>query len=219
MNKKILQYMHRCPCGETDPEKFIGKSKTMCVECKREKSEKKYKYDDNATYTCGCGETELLNFYPTNKVRCKQCIINRASGRYANDSEESRLEYIRKNRDRINQKLLSYRVSSAKHRALRMDIEFDITVSDIEKMLDKQEGKCFYTGFEMDIRNEKAEPRVANRKTISIDRIDSEGGYTVDNIVLVCAIVNSMKSSMTQEEFLNIIHAIGDTHKKDGIQK
>lgn len=39
------------------------------------------------------------------------------------------------------------------------------------------------------------------RTNISIDRIDSAKGYSLDNIQLVCVVINLMKLDMTQAEF------------------
>lgn len=37
---------------------------------------------------------------------------------------------------------------------------------------------------------------------VSIDRIDSDKGYTIDNVQLVCMAVNQMKSDLTNEELM-----------------
>lgn len=41
-----------------------------------------------------------------------------------------------------------------------------------------------------------------NPRLISIDRIDSNKGYTVDNTVLCCYAVNLMKSDLSVDEML-----------------
>ena len=43
---------------------------------------------------------------------------------------------------------------------------------------------------------------------ISVDRIDSSGGYTRDNIQLVCMAVNQMKSDLDDNTFYDICAAI-----------
>jgi hypothetical protein len=47
-----------------------------------------------------------------------------------------------------------------------------------------------------------------NTNTLSIDRINSNLGYLKDNIVLVTAIVNSMKNELSEENFLFLIKQI-----------
>lgn len=45
-------------------------------------------------------------------------------------------------------------------------------------------------------------------KIISIDRVDSNGGYTKDNVVLVAPFINILKSDMDYEDFMNIIKLV-----------
>lgn len=77
---------------------------------------------------------------------------------------------------------------------------------DIDKkyMLDlweKQEGKCFYSGIPMVKRKykEKRGPFSA-----SIDRIDSNKGYFIGNVVWSTWICNVGKNNFTCEEYLNL---------------
>lgn len=43
---------------------------------------------------------------------------------------------------------------------------------------------------------------------VSIDRIDSFGSYTPDNVQLVCRIANSMKLNLGQSEFIKLCRKI-----------
>lgn len=47
-----------------------------------------------------------------------------------------------------------------------------------------------------------------NLNSLSIDRIDTEKGYTRDNIVLVSSIVNSMKNDLSEIEFFKVVDKI-----------
>ena len=53
-----------------------------------------------------------------------------------------------------------------------------------------------------------------NRMNISIDRIDSNLGYTKDNIQLVGAIINQIKTDMSNDEFINMCSIITNYNKK-----
>ena len=53
-----------------------------------------------------------------------------------------------------------------------------------------------------------------NPTTISIERKDSKLGYTKTNVVLVTAIVNSMKNDYSEEDFINTINLITKNYKK-----
>ena len=94
--------------------------------------------------------------------------------------------------------ILSNRYSGAKTRAIRYNMEFDLTVDTLKEIYEKQNGVCFYT-------KEKLEFCSHNKNTLSIDRINSDKGYTLDNIVLCGALVNNMKNSLSINEFKQII--------------
>lgn len=96
---------------------------------------------------------------------------------------------------------LSSRFRDMRQRAKKNGISFDDTI-DIEflmGMYKEQQGLCAVSGLPMTWMHEKlASNHGARRGTnISIDRIDSDNGYTPDNIRLVCDRVNKMKSNMT----------------------
>ena len=101
-------------------------------------------------------------------------------------------------------------VHGAKYRAKLKDIEFDLDNDFVKELNDKQNGKCAISGIEMDwetsdLRKGKA-VKLWNRA--SIDRIDSTKGYTKDNVQLIILIVNTGKSNMAQEEFIEMCRTI-----------
>lgn len=70
-------------------------------------------------------------------------------------------------------------------------IEFyDLTEDDIKKVLEEQDYKDYYTGI-----------KPIDYKEYSIDRINSDEGYTYGNIVITTNRINLMKGDMTVEEF------------------
>jgi len=54
---------------------------------------------------------------------------------------------------------------------------------------------------------------IINRLNISIDRINSSLGYTKDNVQLLAAIVNHMKTDLPDSEFIKICSIITDNNK------
>jgi hypothetical protein len=82
--------------------------------------------------------------------------------------------------------------------------EFDITVDFLMDLLKKQDGLCAMSGIEMlttTHRDECPEDERYNPNKLSIDRIDSKGGYTQDNVQLVCCWVNLMKLNVSIDVF------------------
>ena len=79
---------------------------------------------------------------------------------------------------------------------------FDITISDIEQILEIQEHKCKLSGIE--IYFNKYENCGTTRGNASIDRIDSNIGYVSGNIQLLDKHVNMAKQRLSQDEFLDM---------------
>lgn len=60
----------------------------------------------------------------------------------------------------------------------------------------KQNGKCYYTGVDMVLKDYSK--NIDNAMTI--DRIDSTKGYTKDNVRLCCSIINKIKQNLSIDE-------------------
>lgn len=76
------------------------------------------------------------------------------------------------------------------NRANKKKIAFDLTETEVATLLN---GVCAYCG---------------STRRISIDRIESSGGYTKDNVTSACATCNTMKWDMSPEDFLKHIRSI-----------
>jgi hypothetical protein len=103
---------------------------------------------------------------------------------------------------------------NAKKRAKELNIE--ITCDDIKELYKKQNGLCALTGRLMttDTYMVKGNQHIINKMNISIDRINSDLGYTKDNIQLVAAIVNRMKTDLPDSEFIKICSIITEHNNK-----
>jgi hypothetical protein len=89
--------------------------------------------------------------------------------------------------------------STAKSRAAKKKLDFSITTEDLEELYYRQSGICAISGLKM---TTLSGPRHrSNSFVMSLDRIDSEKGYTKDNIQLVCWQANRMKDCLTCDEF------------------
>lgn len=96
--------------------------------------------------------------------------------------------------------------NSAKSRAKKKELDFNITPEDLLELYYQQDGKCAITNLKMEF---KTGPRHrANTFIVSLDRKNSEKGYTKDNIQFLCWQVNKMKSSLTEIEFIFWIRII-----------
>lgn len=91
---------------------------------------------------------------------------------------------------------LESKLATAKTRAKSAEQEFSITHGELMEMYQIQNGYCAISGLPMTHTRENSD------FSISIDRIDNDAGYTVDNIRLVCWRANSMRNKLTIEMFL-----------------
>ena len=86
------------------------------------------------------------------------------------------------------------------------DANCNITLEDLLDIWNKQEGKCIYSGVELQPSKYKS----SNNQiyTVSIDRIDSSKGYIKDNIQFISIAMNHMKNNMSHEETLELINIL-----------
>lgn len=88
-------------------------------------------------------------------------------------------------------------------------LEFDITKEYIKELYLKQDGKCAISNIPMTYISGSGK----HATNISIDRIDSNKGYTKDNVQLVCSHVNMMKSDLSLEELYSFCKSIVENYK------
>jgi hypothetical protein len=102
---------------------------------------------------------------------------------------------------------------SVKRRAKRKNIPYDLTADFILNMYIRQNGKCAISG--MDISLPKNNDEYAKHlHTVSVDRIDSNKGYTKNNVQLLHKDINRMKWSHSEEYFLSLCENIYQNQTK-----
>ena len=84
--------------------------------------------------------------------------------------------------------------SGAKHRK----IEFNLTIDYVQELWDKQDGKCKLSGVNLTYKLGKHH----NGQTCSLDRIDSSKGYIEGNVQWVHKTINFMKTTLSNQEFI-----------------
>jgi len=81
-------------------------------------------------------------------------------------------------------------------------ISFEITIEEAWELYQAQEGRCKLSGVPLYmVKNSFALANGAN--TASLDRIDNEKGYVVGNVQWVHTVINYMKGTLPQLEFLS----------------
>jgi hypothetical protein len=136
---------------------------------------------------CVCGREVWIpvgNLRSGNSRRCKSCKVQRIRTGYGTITGEF-FCFIRK---------------SARSRG-RL-IEFSITPEYLDYIFRYQGGRCAFTGLPLNIdtyviRGQRKEV------TGSVDRIDSDRGYVEGNIQFVHKLINVMKHTSTNDEFIH----------------
>ena len=86
--------------------------------------------------------------------------------------------------------------------AISRGYEWKITIEEIATLYEFQKGKCAMTGWNISWSETKWE------HTASIDRIDNNKDYTLENIQLVHKTVNMARGTLTVSEFIDMCKAV-----------
>lgn len=178
----------------------------ICKKCEEEEKRKReWKDDKLLCHICGkylsvdnFQQHPYYSYRNHHEARCRQC-------------KNKQMENVRKNLDDKTrlQKTLRMRFYAARDRARKKSLSFDLTTEFLEELWCKQEGKCAITNIPMTYLNDNGRTYT----NVSIDRIDSNKGYTKENVQLVCMAVNQMKSDLTMDEVLIICEAVVKNNK------
>lgn len=87
----------------------------------------------------------------------------------------------------------------------------ELSVDFMLSLLDKQKGLCAISGQELTFIKIVGNGRVPTNA--AIDQIVAGGGYTEDNVQILCNMVNWMKADQTVEEFISWCEVISDYQK------
>lgn len=168
-----------------------------------------------------CKTCRKIIFKLSREKHMNRVIKNRKDYYSKNKAKENRMnkEYCKNNKDKIDKYRNEYRIanrkkakeysferrrtmiepriSNWKQNAKRRGIEWNLTTSYLKSL----PMTCFYTGVELTL-----EPNKDN--TLSLDRLNSELGYTIENSVFCCWWINEMKKDYNVESFLNFCERI-----------
>lgn len=152
----------------------------------------------NQTFTCwDCGLTKNRRNFPyrtqysyNKEKRCKKCNCEYAQKRRNNRTQEQFTHaMIESCKTKANNRCNSGRTGCG---------DFDIDTQFIIDLGENQNNMCVYSGRVLDWK-------INSENKASIDRINSDKGYTKDNVQVVCQLVNQAKSDMTHDDFLTFI--------------
>lgn len=93
---------------------------------------------------------------------------------------------------------------------------FDLTLEFLWDLFEKQKGTCALSGLPLILECSLGDlnKNGYQRKTASLDRIDSSRGYLQENVQWVHKDINQMKSNRTDEEFIELCKAVAIYNQK-----
>lgn len=140
---------------------------------------------------CQCGVVKTLHISNLRRKdrepRCRECYYRDNIGKN---------NYTWKGSGEVPRRYWNTLVTSAE----KIGRKVEITIEDISNLFEKQLGRCAISGVQLyfgGAKNGKYTPGTA-----SLDRIDSSIHYTIDNIQWVHKTVNSMKTDLPENVFL-----------------
>ncbi len=173
-----------------------------CKTCFNSNRKKWRKYTHHQRITAGgkfcpsCRIYKPVDDFSTNYIqadglstKCRQCINNH-------------IQYQRHNNPEIFIRSL---VTSVKSRCKIAKRECTITKQSICELFNSQQGLCAITKLPLTLKPHQP-------STLSIDRIDSNGGYTNNNVQLVCTSINIAKSNFTMSQFTEWLNVMAKSY-------
>jgi len=152
-------------------------------------------------FQCECGKIDYKRESHIDRMQVKTCKYCSRKNKYP-EQRKSRGFFI----NQININWITYLNSNDNlNRGVNKKLKCFITIDDLKNQLIKQNFKCAYTGRKLHVLNVFKKDSNA-----SIDRIDSNKNYTVDNIQWIYKPINTMKNSFSSEDFLEICKEISN---------
>jgi hypothetical protein len=99
----------------------------------------------------------------------------------------------------VKKRTLSREYFKLNRKITRKVIQLAVTVDDIVNIYENQNGRCA-------ISNIKMKHEFGKLESISIDRINSNEGYNIDNIQLICQFINLGKHNKSNNEVIDFLN-------------
>lgn len=112
------------------------------------------------------------------------------------------------------QGFLRRKVSQLRSSRKKQGVHFHLTWEDCVDLYKEQEGKCALSGIVLEYGTPHLNKWDSNN--ISIDRIDTDGPYSKDNVQLVCASINFMRGRLSLEVFIRLCGRVNGRRGNDG---
>lgn len=154
---------------------------------------------------CSCGNEKVIRYFDVRTGRTKSCGCLKLTEEYRDISRRNTYKLIAEGKiSKIDGDTeFRFYLKTIKGR----DKNSTLTINDLRNQWNIQHGKCAYTNIPL-ILATHSDANYPRYMQASIDRIDSNLGYEIENIQFVSISCNYAKNAMTHDEmkaFLDII--------------
>ncbi len=105
--------------------------------------------------------------------------------------------------------------------SVRRDRDFSLTLRQLQEIWEGQGEICAYTGLPMELAKSTTDKPISSMYTASLDRIDSNKWYGLENVHFVCRGANLAKNSFPHTQalafFSNLKETPGGSERKAGL--
>lgn len=114
------------------------------------------------------------------------------------------LKYAGNKKDQLSP--FKYFITKCKERKKQKGDNYDIDLSYLKNLWEKQKGICPYTNIKMILPDTtKSHCKTRSLKKASLDRINSNEGYIKGNVEFVCLFINMAKNNSHKKDVVNFI--------------
>lgn len=177
----------------------------VCKVCRgKERKTKVYDKKTEGEKLCkDCNTMKCYKFFSKDKCSTDGCQT------YCKDCQHKRLKQYCGTFDGYINRIYRDMINNAKRRNIPVEINSEY----LHKLWENQNGKCSLTGEKMThLAYTSRDQRKRNLYNASIDRIDSEFGYTEDNVHLVLSAINTIKWDLKMDDFIGMCKKVADFH-------
>ena len=158
--------------------------KLRCEEClekarQKDNSEYKERKESGVCLNCGCQLEESIGFR-RDVQRCEECYKKLRDTEKRR--ERTRRNYKKEYKTNINAYYTKYLVNAKKR-----NLEFTLSIEEFEEIINNS---CYYCDY------------YAYDEVVGVDRLDSNIGYVIQNVVPCCSICNYSKGTLTLKQYI-----------------
>jgi len=178
--------------------KLLSQIGYVCSGCKLRLSGDKFHWFNDSRYHDGkrrfsfcldCEKSINKEYKDNNYEKCKIAASKYRNKCLSGSGDEAILWYLKR------------RIGSYKKTSKELNIEYDINADYLLELFHNQNGKCYYTGEQMEWNNYGCGRGLQSPLTLSVDRLTPNLGYVKGNVVLCGHRTNTSKGARTENEF------------------